>query len=243
MIFLLVGSIITIVTGCLVFIKSRAELSDKLTGFECRINLFTPAERLFLGVLEQALDSRYRVFVNVRLEDFIQLPYGLNTGFSSAVMKKIHQKRVGFVICTIGDFAPVGICELNNRSRRRMDWTGRDELFDRVLAEAGIPVVRFLATRTYAVQEIRTRLEGMMCGESKTDDTLVILPGITPLNSVLEAILKSIPVQTETSQFACPECSAVMVKRLAVKDHSFGKYFWACSTFPKCRRIVEIVKG
>lgn len=236
---LLAGSIVTIVMGFLIALKLRPSLSDRLIDFERRDNLFTATERSFLGALELALNGRYRVFANVCLTDLVILPKEYRT----AAKKMIHQKHVDFVVCTAVELAPVGVCELNDRSRRRLDRPGRDELVERVLAQAGIPVLQFAVQKTYNVQEIRTRLEKMMHGKSKLDEAAVPSQEITPLNPVLDAIMNSIPVQTGTSQFACPKCSAVMVKRLAVKEHSFGKYFWACSTFPKCRQIVEIEEG
>lgn len=34
----------------------------------------------------------------------------------------------------------------------------------------------------------------------------------------------------------CPKCGKPMVKRLAVRGHYAGEYFWGCSAFPSCRR-------
>jgi hypothetical protein len=48
----------------------QAQSNDGLAYVRCDV-LFTPAERSFLGVLEQALDGRHRVFGKVRLADII----------------------------------------------------------------------------------------------------------------------------------------------------------------------------
>jgi ssDNA-binding Zn-finger/Zn-ribbon topoisomerase 1 len=44
----------------------------------------------------------------------------------------------------------------------------------------------------------------------------------------------------ETAAPVCPKCEAVMVKRQAAKGPHAGKFFWACSAYPKCRQVVAI---
>ncbi len=48
-------------------LKVMPSPQDDGLSFQTREFLFTPSERSFLGVLEQALDSGYRVFGKVRL--------------------------------------------------------------------------------------------------------------------------------------------------------------------------------
>ncbi len=38
----------------------------------------------------------------------------------------------------------------------------------------------------------------------------------------------------------CPKCGEPMVKRKAVKGSNAGNEFWGCSSFPKCRGIINI---
>lgn len=38
----------------------------------------------------------------------------------------------------------------------------------------------------------------------------------------------------------CPECGSSMVKREAKRGANAGKVFWGCSTYPKCRGVVQI---
>jgi restriction system protein len=39
---------------------------------------------------------------------------------------------------------------------------------------------------------------------------------------------------------ACPVCGAAMVKRVAKSGSNAGNAFYGCSTFPKCRGVVNI---
>ncbi|WP_420623287.1 topoisomerase DNA-binding C4 zinc finger domain-containing protein [Candidatus Poriferisodalis sp.] len=40
----------------------------------------------------------------------------------------------------------------------------------------------------------------------------------------------------------CPKCGSVMVRRVAKRGDNAGNEFWGCSTFPKCRSIVQIAE-
>ena len=44
----------------------------------------------------------------------------------------------------------------------------------------------------------------------------------------------------EPEQVFCPKCGAPMIRRKATKGKNVGEEFWGCSTFPKCRSIVNI---
>jgi restriction system protein len=38
----------------------------------------------------------------------------------------------------------------------------------------------------------------------------------------------------------CPLCHSSMIKRIARKGTNAGNSFWGCSTYPKCRGIVNV---
>jgi hypothetical protein len=141
--------------------------SGEKAGYESSGSLFTPAERSFLEVLEQALDSRYRVFGKVRLGDLIKPAKGLAAGTWTIAMNRINQLHVDFVVCTANELALVGVLALDDQSHGHEDRAGRDGFVDRALANAGIPVLRFPAGKGYAVQEVRARLAEMLFSGSK----------------------------------------------------------------------------
>lgn len=55
--------------------------------------LFTPAERSFLGVLEQAVDKQHRIFGKVRLADVIKVKKGLSKSTWQSEFNKIKSKH------------------------------------------------------------------------------------------------------------------------------------------------------
>lgn len=241
MYFLFVLIIAVIIIGLM--IAMNMELIRGLRGddadYERRATLFTPAERSFLGVLEQALDSRYRVFGKVRLGDLIKPVKGLAAGKRTAAQNRINQKHVDFVVCTANELALVGVLELVDQSHEREDRGRRDLFVDQALAMAGIPLLRFPVQNGYALQEVRARLAEMMLASARSG----VVSATVPLNPALDVILESTPMQPDSDALACPKCSAVMVKRHALQGQYAGRYFWACSTFPMCRQVVEIGAG
>ena len=55
--------------------------------------LFTPAERAFLGVLDQAVGPEHRVFGKVRLADVAEIDRSLHGGARQAAFNRIRAKH------------------------------------------------------------------------------------------------------------------------------------------------------
>ncbi len=51
--------------------------------------------------------------------------------------------------------------------------------------------------------------------------------------------IKTIVAEKKNNQ-ACPKCGGEMVVRKGKKGQNIGNKFWGCSSFPKCRGIVNI---
>ncbi|WP_404813893.1 DUF2726 domain-containing protein [Citrifermentans bremense] len=120
--------------------------------------LESPAERSFLGALDQTLDNKYRIFGKVRLGDLVKPAKGLSNSKRVGVRNKVNQKHVDFVVCTATDLAVVGVIELDDQSHEREDRTERDALVDHALSCAGIPIARFSVKKGYQIQELRIKL-------------------------------------------------------------------------------------
>lgn len=236
----LVLAMVVLVVGVLIAIKAKQGKPDAGLGFASRDVLFSSAERSFLGVLEQALDSRYRIFGKVRLGDIIKPAKGLTASKRTTALNKIHQKHVDFVVCTASDLAIVAVIELDDQSHEREDRAERDGFVNQALAMAQIPVVHFPAKKGYVVQEVKARLADVLPATAnpatpKIQESISIPPPATTI-----PITENVPVQSESVEPVCPKCAAAMVKRQAAKGVHAGKWFWACSAFPKCRQVVAI---
>lgn len=248
--------VVIFIAAIIIIAFLKVKLSPQADGlsFQPREVLFTPAERSFLGVLEQALDNDYRVFGKVRLGDIVKPAKGLSNSRRTTAQNKINQKHVDFVICKTSDLVVVGVVELDDKSHERDDRAGRDQFVDRVMAEAKIPVIHFSAKNGYALPEVRAKLAEFFAKvavpSAKTVaqvESVPETPSHIPATSIVQtpgrlALVQAapvIPVQ-ETAAPVCPKCEAVMVKRQAAKGPHSGKFFWACSAFPKCRQVMAI---
>lgn len=230
--FILIIVIFVIVVAILIALKVKLPAKVEGLAFEKRDPLFTPAERSFLGVLEQILDSRYRVLGKVRLGDIVKPAKGLSNSKRATASNKINQKHLDFVICTATDLAVVGVVELDDKSHEREDRAGRDAFVDLALAGATIPVIHFPVKMGYELQEVRAKL---------VEAFKIMAETVVPVD-----VKKEVPVQPVTVEVAgqsapvCPKCAADMVKRQAKNGDHAGKFFWACSAYPKCRQVVAI---
>lgn len=121
-------------------------------------NLFTKNERAFLGVLEQAADA-YRVFGKVRVADVIGIRKGLSGSERQRASNRISQKHLDFVICHSHDLSVYCAVELDDKTHDRAERKSRDELLEKALAAAGVPLVRVASRRSYDVDEIKALLD------------------------------------------------------------------------------------
>lgn len=239
---LVIVAVVIVVLALLAALKTRQPSSDKGLAFESRDPLFTPAERSFLGVLEQSLDSRYRVFGKVRLGDIVKPAKGLSNSKRTTALNKINQKHVDFVICSAADLSVIGVVELDDQSHRREDRAGRDVFVDQALAGAKVPVVRFSAKKGYQIQEVRAKLAESMNVGNVTTASPTIQETVPPPPSEPTTVADPPKTQPEEEPPACSKCSAIMVKRQAKNGPHAGKFFWACSTYPKCRQVLAVEK-
>ena len=238
----------------IVVLKLKQMPVDGGLSFTKRDVLFTPAERSFFGVLEQALEGRYRVFGKVRLGDIVKPAKGLSNSKRATAQNKVNQKHVDFVVCTASNLAVIGVVELDDKSHERDDRAGRDRFIDQTLADAKIPIVHFPAQKGYEIAEVRAKLAvGLAAGAppavqsasvavSPVPEKVVAMPVAEKQAPVAATPKPATPTASveKTAAPVCPKCSSAMVKRQATKGPHAGKFFWACSAFPKCRQVVAV---
>lgn len=237
--------VVVVVVAAVIFLCVLVALKSKLPAKEAELSfdstgpLFTQAERSFLGVLEQILGNRYRVFGKVRLGDLVKAK-GLSKSQRTTASNKVRQKHVDFVICSATDLAVIGAVELDDQSHGREDRSTRDAFVDQALATAKIPIAHFSAKKGYAIQDVRTALYTAfnISALPATPITLKEEPPAVQLNPETKT---NQPI--ETSKEICPVCSkcnSAMVKRQAKTGPNAGGLFWACSSYPKCRQVIPI---
>jgi len=78
--------------------------------------LFSPAERSFLGVLDQAVGPGHRVFGKVRVADLASVKSGLGTAARQGALNRVAAKHFDFVVCRASNLSVICAVELNDIS-------------------------------------------------------------------------------------------------------------------------------
>lgn len=123
--------------------------------------LFSAAERSFLGVLEQAVEGRYRVFGKVRLADALGIKAGTPAGERQRALNRVTAKHVDFVLCRPQDLEIAALVELDDTSHKRADRKARDAFLEKACAAAGVELLRFPARERYSLNDVRTGLAAL----------------------------------------------------------------------------------
>jgi hypothetical protein len=117
--------------------------------------LFTPAERRFLGVLEEAVWPEYRVFGKVRIADVAQVRPGLGRGARQGALNRVSGKHFDFVVCRSSDLAIVCAVELDDRSHGSARAQRRDAFVATVCRVIGLPLLQVPAKAGYSPIDVR----------------------------------------------------------------------------------------
>ena len=78
--------------------------------------LFSPAERSFLGVLDQAVGENAQIFGKVRVADVIAPKKGISPSDWQKAFNKISGKHFDFLLCNKKDLSVLCAIELNDSS-------------------------------------------------------------------------------------------------------------------------------
>lgn len=190
--------------------------------YEIKKQLFTPAERSFYGVLNQAVGDNAVVFGKVRVADVLSPSKGLDRSTWQRAFNRISAKHFDYVICSPDSLSVLSVIELDDKSHSKNRRSERDQLINDACAAAQLTLHRFNARATYNISEIREALfspifDAEVQGEEDANE-------------------KRFP---EEEKQLCPRCSAPLVRRVAKKGKHKGEAFLGCSKFPKCRYTVQ----
>ncbi len=177
--------------------------------------LFTPAERSFLGVLDQMIGDQYRVMGKVRIADIISVRPMQDKGQWQGAFNRISAKHFDFLLCDKDDLSPIAAIELDDKSHSAEKRRQRDEFVSGVCDAADLRLLRIPARQAYTRSDI---------------ERLVV----NPLNPRQDdpATRKAAP--------SCPKCASSMVLGTVKSGARAGERLWGCLHYPKCRGILPI---
>lgn len=122
--------------------------------YEAIETLFSPAERSFLGVLDNALGEEFRVFGKVRVGDIAKVATGLSRSASQGALNKIAYKHFDYIVCRASDLAVVCAIELNDQSHSTKRARKRYELIESLCKVISLPLMQITARESYTTQEV-----------------------------------------------------------------------------------------
>ena len=198
--------------------------------------LFSPAERSFIGVLDQLAGTDFRVFGKVRVADLVSVVQGVPKPMWQRAFNRISAKHFDYVLCRLSDLKPLCVIELNDKSHARNNRKERDVFLERVCTTIGLPLIFFPAQRAYTPAEVSGAIRNALGNQEA-------LNAATPVRDedrqpVLAAASQSEAPGRSVTEPSCPRCSSPMARRLAKNGDNAGKEFWGCTQFPACRGMV-----
>lgn len=150
-----------LILGAIVLGILKAVLAGKNAGelgypYQAIPHLFTPAERSFLGVLDQVIDSEFRVFGKVRAADVLSVTRGMGRSRWRQAFNRIQSKHFDYVICRASDLSILLLIELDDKSHKRAQRVDRDHFLEKAAEAAGVPLLRIPCQRSYSTQEVHS---------------------------------------------------------------------------------------
>ncbi|MGH8157445.1 MAG: DUF2726 domain-containing protein [Rhodanobacter sp.] len=156
---ILIAVVVFIALVALATLKSKQGGGAGTIGFPYQPAkaLFSPAERSFLGVLEQAVGTDYRVFGKVRVADIATVKPGMSKSARQGALNRVAQKHFDFVVCGARDLNVVCVVELNDSSHSSQRAQARDELLVKICQIINLPLLQVAAKQSYVLQDLRTQ--------------------------------------------------------------------------------------
>ena len=233
---LLLVLVVIAVLAFVVLKRRNAPASDGGESFPYVLGdgLFSPAERSFLGVLDQAVGNDFRVFGKVRVADVVAVAKGTPKSLWQRAFNRISAKHFDYLLCNRSDLKPICAIELNDQSHAQDNRKGRDKFLEDVCAAAKLPLIFIPAQRSYTLSEVGQAIAGVI-GRNGA------VPAAVSLETVEQSPVSSTAPEVFSNAAAdpvCPRCSGPMVRRVAKSGENAGKEFWGCTKFPACRGVV-----
>ncbi len=129
----------------------------------------TRAEHECYDVLIKAIGDKYQVFPQVHLPSIVDCK--VKGQYWNAAFRHINQKSVDFVLCDKAYLSPKLAIELDDHTHKRPDRIERDREVERVLSDAGLPLLRLENHGSFNPNDLALRISTHL-GIQKTE-TLV----------------------------------------------------------------------
>ncbi|MFT5674741.1 MAG: hypothetical protein ACI808_000665 [Paraglaciecola sp.] len=130
--------------------------------FKKKNNLFTPVERSFLNLIEEAVGGRYRILCRVKLTDIVAVRQSTDKKTSKNAFTRAGGRNLDFVLCSKQDMTPVMAIDLVHQNGKDGYKSQRDWFTSGSLDAARIPHVRIKVRSGYQAKDIRDCIEARL---------------------------------------------------------------------------------
>jgi hypothetical protein len=131
--------------------------------FDKKESLFTPAEKNFQNLLEQALGGKYRIINRVKLADLVTIRNGVSSRAGQTALTNAESKYIDFAICDRESMNLCGVIDLVDTQGKgykiKKDW-----FVSGALEDSSIPHIRIKVKANYTVDEIRSCIYSRLLG-------------------------------------------------------------------------------
>jgi hypothetical protein len=135
--------------------------------FDSRSTIFTPAEKNFHNLLEQAVGAKFRVINRVKLSDIVNIRKGVSSRASQSATNNAETKYLDFVICERDSMKLIGAVDLVD-TRGKGYKVKKDWFVSGALEAASIPHVRIKVKNNYTLAQIKQCIHNHLLGKAQT---------------------------------------------------------------------------
>ncbi|XQW84608.1 DUF2726 domain-containing protein [Thalassotalea piscium] len=133
--------------------------------FDRKNAIFTPAEKNFQNLVEQALGPKYRIVNRVRLSDIVTIRNGVSNKAGQSATANADNKYLDFVICERETMKLLGTIDLVDTQGKgyklKKDW-----FVSGALEAAAIPHIRIKIKPNYTIEEIKNCIHNRLFGQA-----------------------------------------------------------------------------
>lgn len=184
-----------------VWLIRRLARSGTRRPFAVQASLLTPAERHFLGLLEQAVDGDYRVYPRIQLTDIVHVRDTAARRARQRAASELAGRRADFVLCTPQNLMVVAIIAYGHDG---------DQALRRICRDCGLALVPFSERSTLSVEAVRRKL--LTALGSPNAPELGNPEATVPTDAGHEPTLPSLDA-ADTDARDCPVCGTDMTPR------------------------------
>ncbi|MFT5839844.1 MAG: hypothetical protein ACI9UT_002355 [Flavobacteriales bacterium] len=130
--------------------------------FKKKGNLFTPVERSFLELIEEAVGQEFRILCRVKMSDILTIRQTADKKTSKNATMRAGSKHLDFVLCSKTDMSPIIAIDLVHNSGKDGYKSQRDFFVSGALDAAHIPHVRIKVRSGYRAQDIRECIQAKL---------------------------------------------------------------------------------